>query len=399
MIKTLLLSEIAKIDPKNKPLLDSEELVDFAGMSNMDPEYGKLINLEKRKFSSVKKGYTSFKKNDILIAKLESCFANSKIGEANISTKDGFGSTEFYVIRPNNQLVHNRYLVHYLKQEKIIFEGIKKVKGSVLKRVPKYFLETLKIELPPIPEQKRIAKILDNFAEIELKINKKLKLIKDLESNIFKENFEINNIPSHNKIVTINELVLNQKSSIRTGPFGSQLLKSEFKDSGITVIGIDNAVNNEFKWTNKRYISQEKFKSLSRFQVHPNDVVITIMGTCGRVCIIPEDIGIAINTKHLCAITLDHNKCLPEFLRAYFLYSKKAKHHLRSRTKGAIMDGLNMGIIKTIPIEIPSIEEQKKFRRKIKKLKHLKINFQKQIISFCSLKRSIGSQLFTRDKK
>ena len=399
MIKTFLLSEIAEIDPRNKPLLDSDELVDFAGMSNMSTEHGKLINFEKRKFSSVKKGYTSFKKNDILVAKLENCFANSKIGEANISTKDGYGSTEFYVIRPNNELVHNRYLVHYLKQEKIIFEGIQKVKGSVLKRVPKYFLETLKIKLPPSPEQKTIAKILDNSANIEVKINKKMKLIKDLECSIFNESFEINNLPSDNKIVTINDLVLNQKSSIRTGPFGSQLLKSEFKDSGIKVVGIDNAVENEFKWTNKRYISKEKFKSLSRFQVHPNDVVITIMGTCGRVCIIPEDIGIAINTKHLCAITLDHNKCLPEFLRAYFLYSKKAKHHLRARTKGAIMDGLNMGIIKTIPIEIPSIEDQKKFRSKVKKLNHLKINFQKQIISFCSMRSSISSQFFTGTKK
>lgn len=63
------------------------------------------------------------------------------------------------------------------------------------------------------------------------------------------------------------------------------------------------------------------------------------------------------------------------------------------------MDGLNMGIIKTIPIVIPSIEDQKDFRSKMNKLNHLKINFQKQLISFCSMKSSISSQLFTRAKK
>lgn len=49
------------------------------------------------------------------------------------------------------------------------------------------------------------------------------------------------------------------------------------------------------------------------------------------------------------------------FLHSYFLLHPTSINFLKSRAKGAIMAGLNMSIIKDLPVELPSIEIQNEF--------------------------------------
>ena len=300
---------------------------------------------------------------------------------------------------PSRQ-VEYKFLYHYLSSIVDLLNDLGT--GATFKELSGGKLKEVKIPVPPLPDQQRIVAILDQafagIATARANAEKNLQNARAL--------FESGNLAVFNKFITegyqrttVFDVAKPIKGSIRTGPFGSQLLHSEFVDKGIAVLGIDNAVNNEFRWDRRRYITLEKYKQLSRYQVKPGDVLITIMGTCGRCAIVPDDIPTAINTKHLCCITLDTKKCIPAFLHCYFLHHPKAKQFLADRVKGSIMAGLNMGIISELPILLPSLKYQQYIVEEIDHLRtetqHLESIYQQKLAALAALKKSLLDQAFT----
>ena len=161
--------------------------------------------------------------------------------------------------------------------------------------------------------------------------------------------------------------------NMRTGPFGSALHHNEFVNNGIFVLGIDNAVENRFSYNRMRYITEEKYEKLKRYTVHPGDVIITIMGTVGRSAVIPKDMPKAINTKHLACLTPNTDIVDSYFLTNAFQVHPVIRQQLEYQSKGAIMDGLNLTIIKGLTFRLPPLDLQKQFvafYKQVDKSKH-----------------------------
>lgn len=273
-------------------------------------------------------------------------------------------------IVPDLDIADQRYLFYALRQQ--VSGWLEQSVGGAQPNINQQIIKETKIPLPPLEEQKRIAAILDKADRIRRKRQEAIRLTEELGRSIFLDMFG-DPIAQGWKMVKVGDVAAKSKNSMRTGPFGSNLLHSEFVDEGIPVLGIDNAVRNRFLWAKPRFITPEKYEQLKNYTVYPEDVIITIMGTCGRCAIIPNNCPTAINTKHLCCITTNKEVCLPEFLYGYFLFHPIAKQYFERNTKGAIMDGLNQTIIKGLPIPLAPIDLQHKYKEAIQKLNFLEV--------------------------
>ena len=285
----------------------------------------------------------------------------------------------------------SRYLWHWLTQ--IQPELANKARGATFLQVNKNDIAELEIALPPLPEQRRIAAILDQADALSAKRQEALAQLDSLTQSIFIEMFDGQQSQEW-PIETIADVAALHDGAIRTGPFGSQLLHSEFVAEGVAVLGIDNAVANEFRWGERRFISEAKYRDLRRYTVRPGDVLITIMGTCGRCAVVPDDIPVSINTKHLCCITLNAMKCRPEFLHAFFLRHPMARAYLEQTSKGAIMSGLNMGLIRSMPISVPPLALQQTFATRIQAVEALKATHRAALAELDALFASLQHRAF-----
>lgn len=241
---------------------------------------------------------------------------------------------------------------------------------------------SLPMIFPTIIEQQKIANYLnikckkieevieDNNREIELLEIYKKKIVEKLLNNYDYQMVKI-------------KYLLN-KSNIKTGPFGSTLTGKTIDYSDFCVYSQANLISNDFTST-KNYISEETYLSLPSYYAHPNDILLSMMGTIGKCKIIPENIKKGIIDSHIIKIELNEERILPEYFEA--IYDKDNSNivfdQLLFESKGSIMDGLNTTIVKNLKIPVMDISKQKEFMILLNKQKDKiiqVIEFRKKII-------------------
>jgi type I restriction enzyme S subunit len=286
-------------------------------------------------------------------------YVGSKQYQVEAVVDGAIATGEWTVLRSNGGELNQAYLAHWIREPTTRFKIKRLVRGIHL--YPRDIAE-LRIPLPPIHEQRRIAAILDKADAIRRKRRQTLAEIDALLRSTYAHVLGHLN-PEHATwpLRTIEELASPSRGSMRTGPFGSDLRHSEFVDEGVAVLGIDNAVNNAFEWAERRYITEDKYERLRRYRVYPGDVIVTIMGTTGRSAVVPDDVPEAITTKHLATITPDKSQIFPEVLSFAIHSDPLVIRQIRRANKGAIMSGLNLGIVKSLELCRAPLRLQAKF--------------------------------------
>lgn len=294
-----------------------------------------------------------------------------------------------YIIESKNKNdLSLRYLYYFLEQhvETLRKESI----GGVIKYIKLGNLTEAVIPLPPLEEQHRIAALLDKVSDLIAKRRAQLDKLDLLVKSRFVEMFYRTAEEKKWPIVRMSDI----STYMRTGPFGSALHHDEFVNKGVFVLGIDNAVENRFSYNRMRYITEEKYQQLKRYTVKPGDVIITIMGTVGRSAVIPNDMPKAINTKHLACLTIDREQALPDFVCCAFQMHPGIREQLTGQAKGAIMDGLNLTIIKRLEFNLPPLLLQSAFVIFYKKVSSERCRIVNSLDKLETLKKALMQQYF-----
>ena len=285
------------------------------------------------------------------------------------TSHDGYLGSTLGALRSDRSKINPRYLFYFVHGN---FNTLNtRTRGAAVPHLDIQLLLDLEFALPPLPEQERIVRLLDE-AEALRRLRQRADercgtLIESLYAQVFWQAKERQLWCAE----AIGDLAEQRDGAIRTGPFGSQLLHSEFIETGIPVLGIDNVVTNEFRWTAPRCIPVEKFRQFKRFRVFPGDVLVTIMGTVGRSCVAPDELPLCVSTKHLCVITPNVSKIHPRFLWAALLFDPGVREQTGAVGGGAIMEGWNSTIIRQLEIRVPPIALQRAFAARVADIRSL----------------------------
>lgn len=292
-------------------------------------------------------------------------------------------STDCCLLTANQEFVDIEYVYYYLCAFPTIMQRL--YKGVGIKHISLADIKNIEIEYPPIEVQRTIVSVL-SFLDAVIK-KRQINVVKNIPELLksYYSQLVDNNVWDKVRISDI-------ATEIKSGPFGTQLHVSQFSDKGeIYVYGIDDLTTKDPK---NRYLSIVELDKYKRYLVHGDDVLISIMGTVGRTKVVPKDIGLAINTKHLVDITLNQDLCKPYFLAYTLENDRKVRQQIESSKHGAVMSAINMSDVKNLMITLPSIKVQMYFEEVYHQVKDIQKCMEEEIQLLKELRKSLLAKYF-----
>jgi restriction endonuclease S subunit len=185
--------ELCQFNPRNK--LDDTLETSFIPMRLIKDGFNNSHTFEIKQWKDIKSGFTHFKENDVVFAKITPCFENRKSAiMSNLKGGYGAGTTEIITLRPFAKSFLPKLLLLYVKTESFIRFGLSTYTGTAgQQRINVNKIKNLAIGLPPLNEQNKIVAKVDQLMklcdELEFKVKENQVNSEKLMNAVLKEEF------------------------------------------------------------------------------------------------------------------------------------------------------------------------------------------------------------------
>ncbi|HWW77508.1 MAG TPA: restriction endonuclease subunit S [Pyrinomonadaceae bacterium] len=144
---------------------------------------------------------------------------------------------------------------------------------------------------------------------------------------------------------------------IKAGPFGSSLTKDQYVPVGYKVYGQEQVIRGDYLYGDY-FISPRKYRELDSCAVRPGDVLLSLVGTIGKLLELPDDAPPGVINPRLIRFSFDRERVLPRFF-TYLFESASVQVRLERQAQGGTMGVLNAGILRPFRIPLPPLPEQR----------------------------------------
>ena len=341
----------------------------IVGLEHLIPEDVVLSLWDKDKENTFTK---MFRRGDMLFGR-----RRAYLKKAAQAPFDGICSGDITVIRAKEDRLIPE-LLPFIIQNDVLFDfAVGKSAGSLSPRVKWENLKNYKFELPPLPEQKKLAEALWAINDTLQAYQKLLIETDELVKSQFIEMFG-----DEAKQVRLDELCLHFGD-------GDWIESKDQSEEGIRLIQTGNVGNGEYKDKDDkaRYISEETFARLGCTEVFPGDILISrLPDPIGRACIVPE------MPKSITAVDCTIVRLKDEILSTFFVNFTKTPMYtmqIDSFTTGSTRKRISRANLGSIMVPVPDLARQERFVLIAEQSDKSKFALQNAISAARETKRSI----------
>lgn len=180
------LEDIIDVNPPVK--LKKGESYPFIDIDKVSPTRRSVTNEEVKVYDG--QSSSKFCDGDTVFSRITPCLENRKIAKVSIDGDAAFGSTEFYVFRAKKKKADARFTYYLTSSDAVVLPAINSMTGaSGRQRADKRFIQRLKLNLPDLPTQERIADILSAYDDLIEANNRRIELLEQTAQELYKEWF------------------------------------------------------------------------------------------------------------------------------------------------------------------------------------------------------------------
>jgi len=271
-----------------------------------------------------------------------------------------------------------KYLYHYLRQLRLTEGGYD--------RHFKYLKRT-EIVLPTLPEQRRIAALLDQAEALRGKRLTALAQLDTLTQSIFLDMFGT-------EVETKPEVRLESIASLITKGTTPTSVGYAFADRGVPFVRVQNLVSGVVDWEGDiLFIDSETHKALSRSHIHDGDVLVSIAGTIGRVAIVPSRAP-ELNCNQAVAVIRSSERAIPEFL-AHWLQGKGAQRQMLGAQVTGTISNLSLTQLRDLRLAVPAMPVQREFASRLAAVERMRAGHRASLARFDALFAALQFHAFS----